>query len=178
MKSGTKPITIRLVGSMIHPMDDIIEKHETYSNKPDFIIWAMREYYNHILQAVATAHEISQTIDRNDPNNKGIDDRILTERLVFNTDITPELLTGDTGKPILIRVPFGFYENIIQLVKVSGLQIKSIQEFCRNAVAFGLKNEWDRISIFNEYAELLQRPHDEARVDALINQYVSVPQGK
>jgi hypothetical protein len=168
-------MTFRLPQDMIDSVDKIIEKCGFFSNKPDFILWALRDYYAYVMHAISTAQDVVRKIDRNDPEFAHIDFESVFRHMVFNDLPNPIAYGGKTGKPILIRIPVGMEEKIRKINNSLGDPYKTIQDYCRHALAYGIYREHDRMDIF-DIQMILTGPKYTGVIDDLVKAHKDSPE--
>jgi len=179
MKATTKPVTVRLVQNMIDEMNNVIEEGKLYSNKPDMIVWMMREYYSYIVYAISTMYKVLENALKRDPEIKKLDPLTVVKGLVFYGECDPDKKYGiyPMGKPILIRVPERLYENIMKLNLSLGSPFYTIQDFCRFAITSGLENERSRNETLEAFIELRDTSNDENLIKRIVEEFKS-PYGR
>jgi len=139
---------------MIYSIDKQIEENGLYSNKPDFILWSMREYYNLILLTLFRGAEATDILSKKDEfKDVEVSYVEVVRHILFQLNPDLRYFSGELGKPILVRVPVNLLKNIEEINVLLGRPYKNIQEYCRYAVSLALENEWDRINTFRELIE-------------------------
>jgi len=137
----TKPVGLRLNKEMLEDIEMIVEEFETFSNKTDFIISAMREYYQLIVEKMIDIdYEGTDWSDASDPLKAKTDESKIKwdGRSKIITDSVKYYKDGPMGDPIIVRVPIGFYREIVNLGLILKHQFGTIQEYCRQAIAESL----------------------------------------
>ena len=170
MKTETKPITIKLTKKMIQQIYDIIEETGMYANAPDFIVWSMRAYYDYILSFHSkVCEEVFNAELRSEIAQRGLNRERYIQDNLFLEYVSSVVLYGELGKQILIRVPIGFYHNIMKLNEIIGPPLKTIQDYCRHSVYYAIGYVQDRDGKYDFFYNLCDEQNTKPILEAMKN---------
>jgi len=127
---STEIVTLRLPNALVERIDKIILEEETYSNRPDFIIAAIRSYLN---DSIFT-YLVERELDMGEPVVSRERLEYDLEQRIISITLHEEMYNEIEGKPvqILLRIPIGIRKRWETIKKI--LPIKNFQDFIRFSI--------------------------------------------
>lgn len=170
MGNQTKPVTIRISENMANSIDSIVNE-KRYSNKPDYILYSLRSYYDYAVFIInKTFVDFDRLVKQENIPLEEIDYNIFMKYLLKDTSPSPSLWESKPLKTILIRIPIGFFDELTVLIKSTQV-FSSIQDFTRYAIAYNYENDADKEYILEKYSESIKNKPDKEKTIILAKEF-------